>query len=136
MTWRECLSSESIESFNPNNADLEDLIQLPGVGTELAERIIESRPFNSAEAMQRVPGIGAKMLEGLSGRMTELKSEMFKVEMKDVLNQFRGMRTRVEEISLQLEELACQTQNQATFIGRLQRLLAELFGGLVEESVE
>jgi hypothetical protein len=45
------------------------------------------------------------------------------------------MRTRVEQISLQIEELARRSDKQATFFERLQQLLVEVFGNLVEEKV-
>jgi competence protein ComEA len=50
-----------------NSADWPELMQLPGVGTTLAHRIIESRqtagPFADNDDLRRVPGIGPKTLE-------------------------------------------------------------------------
>lgn len=52
-----------------NEAGRAELIQLPGIGTTLAERIEEHRqqrgPFRSVEEMRQVPGIGPTMLERL-----------------------------------------------------------------------
>lgn len=41
-----------------NGADAWTLQQLPGVGPRLAERIMEGRPYHSAEQLRQVAGIG------------------------------------------------------------------------------
>ena len=48
-----------------NTALEEDLIDLPGVGPALAQRIVESRPFSSVDDLQRVRGIGPATIERL-----------------------------------------------------------------------
>jgi competence protein ComEA len=48
--------------LDPNSADKETLQKLPGVGPELAERIIAARPFDRAEDLIRVQGIGKAAL--------------------------------------------------------------------------
>ena len=42
-----------------NTASLTELENVPGVGPSIAERIVEARPFKSADDLQRVKGIGA-----------------------------------------------------------------------------
>lgn len=56
------------EGLNPNTATIEDLSLLPGIGPLLAARIEEARgvqPFRSVEDLQRVRGIGEKILSGI-----------------------------------------------------------------------
>ena len=69
------------ESFMPdvspldiNSATAEELAGLPGIGTVLAERIVEYRaeygPFETAEDLSKVSGIGEAKLAALEGRIT------------------------------------------------------------------
>jgi competence protein ComEA len=52
-----------------NKAEVPELIQLPGIGNTLAERIVESRekdgPFADLDDLRRVKGIGEKTMEHL-----------------------------------------------------------------------
>ncbi len=56
---------------NLNEASAQQLEALPGLGPVLAERIVKWRTehgaFASVDGLQAVPGIGAKLLAGLSG---------------------------------------------------------------------
>ena len=59
---------------NLNAADQEALTALPGIGEELAARIVKSReedgPFEALEDLTRVPGIGQGKLAALEGLVT------------------------------------------------------------------
>lgn len=60
--------TEGDRPINVNRASAEELQRLPGIGAKLAERIVaarEERPFAAAEDLRRVSGIGAKTVEKL-----------------------------------------------------------------------
>ncbi|MEW5700804.1 MAG: helix-hairpin-helix domain-containing protein [Candidatus Zixiibacteriota bacterium] len=66
---RERLPTET--SVDVNRATLADLVRLPGIGPQLAARIIQDRqsrgPFTDLADMQRVRGIGPKNAAALAG---------------------------------------------------------------------
>ena len=52
-------SVASLPKLDVNAASLTELQNIPGIGPVAAQRIIEARPFKSADDLQRVKGIGA-----------------------------------------------------------------------------
>lgn len=50
------------KKINPNLADASELVELPGIGPKLAERIIGDRPYSTIDDLQRVQGIGPSNL--------------------------------------------------------------------------
>ncbi len=61
------LWAEEVEKININNASVEELTHLKGVGAKYAERIVQYReengPFTCVEDIIKVPGIGPKTCE-------------------------------------------------------------------------
>lgn len=51
------------DKLNPNTAARDDLMKLPGIGEEMANRIIGKQPFEKPEDLLEVQGIGPKKLE-------------------------------------------------------------------------
>lgn len=68
------LSAQDVAPIDINTADAELLTELPGVGPSRAEAIIEERetngPFESAEDLTRVSGIGEATVAKLQDQVT------------------------------------------------------------------
>ena len=56
--------------INPNTAAVDELTQIAGVGPDLAERIIEARPYDTLGDLTRVSGIGPNFLKRIQPFLT------------------------------------------------------------------
>lgn len=92
--------------INPNTADEGTLAQIPGLGGELANRIIHARPFESLEDLKRVNGIGPVLLESISSYLEFAPpiAEPVEAELEDVMDvEGEGIDTEPEAPPLESE---------------------------------
>jgi DNA uptake protein ComE-like DNA-binding protein len=62
MEREESMAENERRTIDPNAADVKTLSELPGIGPEMAQRIIDARPFERAEDLTKVQGIGPTVL--------------------------------------------------------------------------
>ena len=73
-TYSENNAKPVSERVNINDADIDELITIPGIGEELAKKIIEKREelggFKTIEDLRKVYGIGDKKFEDMKNKIT------------------------------------------------------------------
>jgi competence ComEA-like helix-hairpin-helix protein len=68
--------------INPNTASVDELIELSGVGPDMAGQIIKARPYDTLEDLTRVSGIGPNFLKRIQPFLT-LESTPDEVEKEE-----------------------------------------------------
>ncbi|MCL4802847.1 MAG: helix-hairpin-helix domain-containing protein [Anaerolineae bacterium] len=55
----------TVQRVNLNEATVEEMMNLPGIGQALAAAIVAARPFSAVDELTRIPGIGPKRLTAM-----------------------------------------------------------------------
>lgn len=58
-------ASQTVGKLDVNSASSEELLNVPGVGPVIAQRLIAARPFRTADDLRNVKGIGPKTYEAI-----------------------------------------------------------------------
>lgn len=57
--------TSSVKKININTCNIEELLEIPGIGETLSERIIISRPYATLDDISNVKGIGKDKLHNI-----------------------------------------------------------------------
>lgn len=68
LVWPSFVQAEVLDKVDINHASVEELDLLYGVGSVIAERIIESRPYESVDDLINVKGIGNVILQKIKNQ--------------------------------------------------------------------
>ena len=70
------MNSDEQVMVNLNSAGIDELTQLPGIGPDIARRIINGRPYESIDELTRISGIGPVLFELLQGARREKEAHV------------------------------------------------------------
>jgi competence protein ComEA len=63
-------SESSTKPIDVNSADVKTLETLPGIGSTLANRIVEGRPYKSMDDLAKVKGLSKSKLDAIQNKIT------------------------------------------------------------------
>lgn len=110
------MDHENQISVEINSADADELDQLQGVGSRLAERIIEARPFESIDDLTRVRGISEKDVERLRPFLTLADTPMQFEDVVDEANPEEAVPdVELNEFDEPSEDMIEETEDEASF---------------------
>ena len=66
------------KKLDPNTAARDELMQLPGIGEMMANRMIENRPYEKSDDLLKVPGIGPTTLQKILPHLNLSRSQTLK----------------------------------------------------------
>ncbi|NET40281.1 MAG: helix-hairpin-helix domain-containing protein [Cyanothece sp. SIO1E1] len=69
-SFNEPLSDGTLLLVNLNTATERELRMIPGVGANLARKIINNRPYGSVWSLMKIEGVGKKRVESLAPHVT------------------------------------------------------------------
>ena len=95
------MEKEDLIQIDLNQANLEQMTSLPGIGQSMAERIVAGRPYHEVEELVRVKGLGGRTLERIRPFLTIDKAEIdLSVGSEEGASSPRDKRTSADKQSL------------------------------------
>lgn len=69
MTQTMIINEKPERLVNLNNCTKHELLDLPGIGETIADKIIENRPYDNPWELLDIPGIGTKTFQNIIERV-------------------------------------------------------------------
>lgn len=96
-------------AIDVNTTSRETLIALKGIGSEVADAIVQARPFNSIEDLLSIPGIGRATLKKLKAQGLTVVSQYqpFRVRLPLPISEDVGLGDVVKRVTSALHIRHC-----------------------------
>jgi outer membrane murein-binding lipoprotein Lpp len=121
---------------DPNTADEETLAQIPGVGGEMAKRILNGRPYTSLDDLVQVNGIGPALLEKFAPYMVLSPAEAVSVGEDDVAVAGAEHTEADLEVKTPVDEEVLSTKPEISPEAELPPVEAEVLSGIDDSPLE